>query len=511
MRKRSVVFEMTDEEIRAFWFSVHSFRKQGHSSNAVKFDRIPIPVGVIEQGNVRNENVLSDILTTYRAQHLGESQKAYLAIPLQQGFIRSYMLPWIPKRNRKSAISLLVDEEISIVRSDLLFDYLVLSEEKHKVLQILLGATRQSILERYVMIFGQAGFKVKGVDFAFSILGHALGFEPNEDVLYLHGESDSFQMALFRGTVPESVRSLHPLQRSLSLPSTEENGGSENERMEEWEKEIRRFLLYYRTQHRDLNLKRLVWNGDFVVEFLAQGLLTSDHVSAVEQAKLRNVPDSWRKVLEENKGWGEVAVGYGIRISAHHPELNLWRQPSRAQTVQHRYRGMALFIFALFMIGTIIWFSLYQMALPLQEEVQQLSSQGTRIEAQAKREQDLEIAWNKVMIHSERVGAGLAQIQALQALPGTELKIEKVIYKQGSMSLRGSAKDAKSVETLIRTLRAMGWEQPALSSYKLTSLNNVEFSLSAKRGRVGAETPNMIENSSENTLSNTGSFLGEGG
>ena len=475
MRKRSVVFELTDGEIRAFWFLVHPFRNQSHSSTAVKFDRIPIPVGVIEQGNVRNENVLIDILTTYGAQHPGESQKAYLAIPLQQGFIRSFTLPWIPKRDRKSAISLLVDEEISIARSDLLFDFLVLSEEKHKGIQILLGATRQSLLDRYVFIFGRAGFKVTGVDFAFSILGKSLGFEPNEDVLYLQGESDSFQMALFRGAVPESVRSL-------------------NERTEEWENEIRRFLLYYRTQHPDLNLKRLVWNGDAVAELLAQGLLTSNHVPAVEQAKLRNVPDSWRKVLEGNKGWGEVAVGYGIRISAHRPELNLWRQPNTAQTVQRRYRGMALFIFALFIIGTIIWFSLYQMALPLQQDVQQISRQGAMIEAQTKHQEDLETAWNKVKIHTERIGDGLAQIQAMQALPGVELKIEQVIYKQGSMSLRGSAKDARSVQTLIRTLRTMGWEQPALSSYKLTSLNNVEFSLSAKRGRVG-----------------TGTSLGEGG
>lgn len=473
MRKRVVVFELTDGEIRAFWFSAHPFKKEGHTSTAVKFDRIPIPAGVIEQGNVRNENVLNDILLAYGAQHPGESQKVYLAIPLQQGFIRSYTLPWIPKRDRKSAISLLVDEEISIARSDLLYDFLVLSEEKYKGIQILLGASRQSLLDRYVFIFGRAGFKVTGVDFAFSILGQSLGFEPNEDVLYLQGESDSFQMALFRGAVPESVRSL-------------------NERTEEWENEIRRFLLYYRTQLPDLNLKRLVWNGDSVAELLAQGLLTSNHVSAVEQAKLRNVPASWQKVLEGNKGWGEVAVGYGIRISAHRPELNLWRQPNTAQTVQRRYRGMALFIFALFIIGNITWFSLYQMALPLQQEVQQISRQGARIEAQAKQQEELEVAWNKVKINAEKIGDGMVQIQTMQALPRAELKIEQVIYKQGSISLRGSAKDARSVQTLIRTLRTMGWEQPALSSYKLTSLNNVEFSLSAKRGRVGTNTDTSL-------------------
>lgn len=485
MRKRSVVFELTDGEIRAFWFSVHSFRRQDHHSTADKFDRIPIPVGVIEQGNVRNENVLLDILSTYWAQHPSESQKVYLAIPLQQGFIRSYTLPWIPKRDRKSAISLLVDEEISIAKSELLFDFLVLSEEKHKSIQIVLVAIRQSLLDRYVFIFGRAGFKVSGVDFAFSILGQSLGFEPHEDVLYLQGESDSLQMALFRGAVPDSVRSL-------------------NERAEEWENEIRRFLLYYRTQHPDLNLKRLVWNGDSAAEFLAQGLLTSNHVSVVEQARLRNVPDSWRKVFEENKGWGEVAVGYGIRISEHRPELNLWRQPNLAQIVQRRHLGMALFICALFMVGTMTWFFLSRMVVTLQQEVQQIARQGATIEAQDKHQEEFETAWNKVN-RAERIGDGLAQIQAMPVLPGMELKIEQVIYKQGSMSLRGSAKDARNVQTLIRTLRTMGWEQPALSSYKLTSLNNVEFSLSAKRGRVGTKQVNTTENTQVRMPMNTGS------
>ncbi len=171
---------------------------------------------------------------------------------------------------------------------------------------------------------------------------------------------------------------------------------------------------------------------------------------------------------------------------------------------------MALFIVTLFIIGTIIWFSLYQMALPLKQEVQQISRQGASIEAQAKQQEDLETAWNKLKINTEKIGDGLAQIQAMQTFPGVELKIEQVIYKQGSMSLHGSAKDARSVQTLIRTLRTMGWEQPALSSYKLTSLNNVEFSLSAKRGRIGTEQVNTIENTPVKMPVNTGTSLGEG-
>jgi type IV pilus assembly protein PilM len=511
MGKSLVVFELTDGEIRAFWFSVHFLRKQGHSSNVVKFDRIPIPTGVIEQGNVRNENVLSDILATYGAQHSSECRRAYLAIPLQQGFIRLYTLPWIPKRDRKTAISLLVDEEISIARSDLLYDFLVLSEEKHKVLQILLGSTRQSLINQYVMIFGQAGFKVVGVDFAFSILGQSLGFEPNEDVLYLQGEFGSCQIVLFRGAVPESVRCLYPIRRPAQLPLTGMDEEGENGRAEEWGNELRRFLLYYRTQHPDLNLQRLVWSGDSEAEFLARGLLMSGYFSATEQAELRDVPVSWQKVLERNKGRGEVAIGYGIRILARRPELNLWRRPNLVLTVQRRYRGMALFLGALFLIGTMIWFLIYHRVLSLQQEVEQLSRQGARLAVRNKHQEELETAWNQVTSHSEGIGESLAQIQAMPALPEAELKIEQVVYKQGSMSLRGSAKDARSVQALIRTLRTKGWEQLALSSYKLTALPNVEFSLSALRERGGMELVNPTEDLPEKMLTNVGPAWGGGG
>ena len=454
-------------------FYNNPFIKRGHNAIALKFDRIPIPTGVIEQGNVRNEAALINILSLYKAQQPGAIQKAYLAIPLHQGFLRSYTLPWIPKRDRKSAISLLIDEEIPIARTDLLFDFLVVSEERPKELQILLGATRRSLLEQYVFIFAGAGFKVTGVNFAFSVLGQSIGFEPKEDVLYLQGETDAFQIVLFRGAVPESFRAL-------------------NERKEEWGNEIRRFLLYYRTQHPELNLKRLVWKGDSVAETLAFDLLASHHVSVVQEAKLMNVPDSWQNLLTGTEGWHEVAVGYGIRISAHRPELNLWHQQNTTQTVQQRYQGMAVFLVALFILGNLGWFSLYQRTAPLQQEVQQLSLQGAKIEAQAKHQRELQVAWSKVKINPDKIGEGLAQIQAIQALPGADLEIKQVVYKQGSMSLVGSAMIASSVEDLIHKLRTMGWQQPALSSYKLTSLNNVEFSLSAKRGQVRTDTDETI-------------------
>lgn len=488
-----MVFELTDGEIRAFWFSVPSFRKKMNNCTAVKFDRISIPTGIIEQSNVRDENALIKILFNYKEHNPSKSPKTYLAIPLQQGFIRTYTLPWIPKRDRKSAMSLLVDEEIPIARSDLLYDFLVISEEKQISLQVLLGATRQSLLERYVFVFGQAGFEVTGVDFAFSVVGQALGFEPSEDILYLQGESDSFHMALFRGAVPEIVRTMP------AFPTTKESVGSITGRIEAWGNEIRRFLLYYRTQQTALNLKRLVWSGDSVADQLAQELFASNHVSSIEQAQLQDVPCAWQEILDKDTGWTVVAAGYGLRISARRPELNLWRQSNEVQTVRGRYQSIALIACAVWMFGTMFWAVLYLMMMPLRQEVQQLSNQGARIVAQAKHLKDLENAWQKVKGYPEKIGVGLIEVQAMRS---AELTIEHVSYKQGSLSLSGSAKNPKSVQALIRTMRELGWEQPALSRYKLTTLNNVEFSVSAKRGVVRTESESMIKSSSEETTQN---------
>lgn len=500
MRKRSVVFELTDDEIRAFWFSAPAFRNPGHSSTPVKFDRISIPTGIIQKGNVLDENALIGILSNYRVQNSRKIEKAYLAIPLQQAFIQSYTLPWISKRDRKSAISLLVDEEIPIARSDLRYDFLVTSEERQISLQVLLGATRQSLVEKYVFAFGQAEFKVTGVDFSFSVLGQALAFEPNEDVLYLQGEPTALYMVLFRGAVPEIIRTLP------ALPKTEDSAETTKGRMVAWGNEIRRLLLYYRTQQADLKLKRLVWSGDAVAEQLAQELLQTNHVSSVEQAQLRSVPSAWRQVLEDNRGSCEVVVGYGLQISAKRSQLNLWRQSNDQHFVYRTYQGIVLFACALLMAGTMTWVLIYQKTIPLKQEVEQLSDQGAKLMAQGQHKEALEVAWRKVKIDSEKIGTGLIQVQAMSS---SELTIENVSFKRGNLSLSGSARNTKSVQTLIQTLCTMGWEQPALTSYKMTSLNTVEFSISAKCGQVIMEpesngenrpeemTQNMIEDTSE--------------
>lgn len=455
MQRHLRIFELTDGEIRAFLLTTPLFRKQGHRSSAVKFDRIPLSAGVIEQGNVRNEKMVIKLLSAYAQQYACRSPKVYLAIPLQQGFGRAYSLPWLAKRDRKSAISLLVTEEVPIIRSDLLWDFQIISEEKAKSIQILLGAARRSLLEQYVSIFEEAGFRVEEINFAFCVWGQALGFAPQEDVLYLQGELDSLQMVLYKGTVPETVRTLIP---SLSAKVGE---GEVKERIDRSENEIRRYLMYYSTQHKDFNLTRLVWSGDIVVGKLAQRLLESKDVSSIEQAEITEIIDSWQKV-------------------SHRSRLNLWCQPNKERRFRRTLRRLVFLSGTLLTIGIMSCSLLYKNINSLEQEVDLLSHQGSKVLARAKEQEKLDNLWKRATIRQEKVGDELLRVCALW---DSKLKIEQVTYKQAGMLLSGRTDNSGEVQSLIRKLRALGWQQPGLTSYKLTSSANVEFSLSAKQAR----------------------------
>lgn len=477
MQKSYLVFELTDGEIRAFCFSISSFRQKPiHGSTAVKFDRIPIPTGLIEQGAVRDEESLRSILSTYRSQNPGKLAKVYLAVSMQQGFIGAYTLPWLSKRDRESAISLLVDEEISIPKSELFYDYFILTEEQPKSLQILLGATRRSILEQYAFIFDQAGFPLNEIDFAYSALGQAFRFDADQDVLYLQGEPEGVKMISFRGVVPKNLRMLS----SFSANETY----SETDLLEERKNEIGRFLLYYQTQQSDYNLQRLVWSGGSDVSRLAQELHSTNSNLLFEQAVIKDLPDSWQKVLEQNHGVAEVAVGYGLRVISQRPGLNLWREPFAKGKLMKAYLRLGFAAIILLITGTLVWLSLSRLALPLQDELSQLSREGTDILEQNQQQADLLSAWKKASVHREKIGERLAEVQASA---GVELEIKQITFKNGNLSIQGSADDSKNVQAFIKTLRILGWADPLLSSYKMTVESTVDFMINAKLGQISTQ------------------------
>lgn len=461
MGKTSLIFELTDDELRGFCFSLPPLRKSVAKETEVKVDRIPIPTGTVEQGHLRNEQNLLEILSKYRPRKKTNYHKVCLVIPLQQGFIGAYTIPWLAKRDRKSALALLVDKEIAIPKSDVMYDFLVIDEADRQSLKVLVAAARRSLLEKYVLIFAQAGFGLTDINFAYAALGQALEFKGEEDVLYLQEEKEILHMVLFRGPVPESVR-------SLPLPSSQ------------LESDLHRFLLLQQTKRPRLNLKRIVWSGSSGAEQLARGLSSSDSGITVEKAVLKNTFAIRQENGEESRSFSTGVMGYGWQISANYPKLNLWRQPNSEQTARQTCLRLIFLVLGFFLCLNLMGLFLGQRIRHLQNEVEILSRQGGLIEEQNHNQEALLKAWNVVNSPSVSVGEKLTQVRALS---GPEVEIGQVIFKQGSLSVHGRVKDSESIQAMLGTLRALGWKNPTLSSYKLDADNFIQFVLNAEEGR----------------------------
>ncbi|AFM42257.1 Competence protein A [Desulfosporosinus acidiphilus SJ4] len=476
---KSVIFEITEHELHVFKVSLPLFAslKRSHCSSWVKFDRIQIP-GILEQGIVRDEAALLQYLIDYRAENSCKGYQAFLAIPLQSGFVRSYKIPWLAKHHRESAIALLVAEEVPSSSGLLYYDYLILEEERHDSLTILLGALRQEILAQYLAVFKQAGIRVGGVNFSWAVLGQGLGFISGEDVLYLQEDLGGLQVALFHGQVPESVRFLSSAKPAVEIDNNEENNPDIYNYSEEQVKEIRRFLLYFNAQPPGLNLRRIVWSGNPALESLAKSILQADNAALVEQAKLTSVPEVWLRILGENNGFAEPAIAYAIRIFQKSMLLNLGRQPEKSLKVQLRYQRLVVILMAFLIIGNSFWLSFHQKTSVLQQENRRLSQKGYKIEAQLRQQQELTRSWGIARSHSGRIGGSLRQIQALLE---PRLTIQTLDYRQGNLSLTGRASDIECIQSLIQGLRKLDWNRPVLRGYTSTSPEHIEFSLSASR------------------------------
>ncbi|MHB1653770.1 MAG: type IV pilus biogenesis protein PilM [Desulfitobacteriaceae bacterium] len=461
-----VVLEITEREIRALWFNRRRVLGRKPLLTAVEFDRIPIPAGVIRQGQLLDSTRLSDLLKEYRLKRfpLGEVEVLF-SPPWPQGFVRAYRLPWFPPGKRKQALRYFVEEEVPIPGDELLYDFLILSEQAESFLDVLVGAIRKSVLEDYVQSLESAGFRVEGADFAVSSLSRALLLKPGEDVLYLQLEHLSLQMALFRGPRPEIIRNLQ--------------GAPGQSWIEECSRELERILLYYTTQHPDFSLRRILLTGDPAGREIAENL--TQNLGPAIQIEEASPDAAWvgqeSRILKEYRT-APISFALGFKLLKAKPGLNLWRRREQTRKVWKLTYLVAALTLMILIVSSVLWLPLQAKEKHLTEELIRLKPEGTKAEVVLRLEEGMKVDWAKVRQHPVKVGESLAQVDNF-LVPGVILK--EIEYKQGGLFVRGAAEKAGQVEMLIQALRRIGWENPALSSYEQKEGERIEFALAARK------------------------------
>jgi type IV pilus assembly protein PilM len=116
LERRATGIDISDRSIKYC-----DLTPDGKQFKLERFGEIPLPVGVVESGQVKNRPALVEALAKLRSQ-LGVVYVA-MALPEEPAFVVKLTLPAMPRANLRSSIELQLEEHVPLPADSLAFDY----------------------------------------------------------------------------------------------------------------------------------------------------------------------------------------------------------------------------------------------------------------------------------------------------------------------------------------------------------------------------------------------------
>ncbi len=148
----------SDKNIKA----IH-FNKSGLNLN-LKSLIVPIDRGVIENGNILDENALLEGLK--KVKSFFKSNFVFFAVPDESSYIYNLSIPYIQGMDVRENISYTIEENVPISIDDAIFDFKAIglnkNENKDTLLNCLVSVCVKSQVEKFINILNKAEFDVVG-------------------------------------------------------------------------------------------------------------------------------------------------------------------------------------------------------------------------------------------------------------------------------------------------------------------------------------------------------------
>lgn len=468
MPRLHVCLELEERKLHILSFLPETNRGKVVNLNRVRFETVPILGGWLEQGQVRSQ-ILTEVLTEVRIAHkLPLHTPVRVALPLVNGFIREYRLPWISPRHRDSAIQYLAKEETPIPQNNQVFGYTVIkADKKSNQMMVTLGATRRSIVESLQQCLKGAGFEARSVEFSASALAFALGPSVQERYLYMSESNDGIQITRYRGNIPEITR-FFPI-----YPGNDP---------EEWLTEIARsFGLMNETPEEQVG--QIFISGQRVVQQWSQKLLEAGLPGLQKMTELLSIEQiaqewTWRGSLPQNVFSCLPCIGLALnwKLKGNTQGVNLLAEYHQKRWKRHQ-EFLVSFLLLVFLLGGIgFWQHGRNQQVVLGAEVKELKMAAEKFQAKEQKEKHLVEAWNGI----KRDKAGVSPpLISLQSLNGQGVQFEQLEYKEGMLTLQGTVERAGQLEQLLKELQNQAWEQVRFRQYHQERTSSILFTVTA--------------------------------
>ena len=166
---------------------VVQLRKKGKNFDLKSFNRIPIPEGIIKEGEVKQEKKLIEIIKKSIDKVKGEPIKtpyAVCSLPEQNTFLKIIQLPEMKIKEAKEAIKWETEANIPLSLEEVYLDWRTISNKQDvDHLNILINAAPQKMVDKYLRVLRSADiepvvFEIESVATARSLIKNELTPKP---------------------------------------------------------------------------------------------------------------------------------------------------------------------------------------------------------------------------------------------------------------------------------------------------------------------------------------------
>jgi type IV pilus assembly protein PilM len=232
-KSKGVGIELTPERI-----NIAQLQKQGTGIKLAALASVPVPEGVIREGQIMDSAALADLIQAGLVEAKVKARRAATAIPGREVVTR--LIPVPAELDDRELREMILEQEAGLYlpfpREEADVDYqklgLFVDEDGIEKVQVLLAATRKEVTNSYLETFQQAGVELDVLEttsFALirTIRDQLLQFSAQEAVAIVDIEYESTEISIVVQGVPQFSRTvpigtsqmLTALSHAMNLPN----------------------------------------------------------------------------------------------------------------------------------------------------------------------------------------------------------------------------------------------------------------------------------------------------
>ncbi len=153
---------------------------EGSPPSVVRAAQVPLPVGAVENGEVKDVEAVAEVLRAlWSPQHGGfKSRKAWLGVGNQRVVVREIALPSMPEKELRQSLGFQVQEFIPMPVDEAVLDYHLIEEievDGRQMVRLLLVAAQKAMVDTLVTSATNAKLEPMGLDLVPFAMVRAVG------------------------------------------------------------------------------------------------------------------------------------------------------------------------------------------------------------------------------------------------------------------------------------------------------------------------------------------------